>query len=220
MTRNEQYKLAKSSKFKENVELNAHMAKNSEYGAVLYLAHSKYGVNKQKVAQNTDGNNTGGSNDVSIVYKTNQKQSTTFNANGVYDLNGGAVSNTASYVANGSNELKTNGGSQEGDLYGATTIERTTSTAYKTVYEGTGEYSPDFGKTEKRKGDALYETSKSSDSTTGAWFSGPSSFPRTGGPFFGRGGRSSDTINTSIFCLGYNAGIATNYYSFYTILTF
>lgn len=127
--------------------------------------------------------------------------------------------NTDGNNTGGSNELKTNGGSQEGDLYGATTIERTTSTAYKTVYEGTEQFSPDYGKTEKRKGDALYETSKSSDSTTGAWFSGPSSFPRTGGPFFGRGGASSNT-NVSIFCFGYNAGIATNYYSFYTILTF
>lgn len=127
--------------------------------------------------------------------------------------------NTDGNNTGGSNELKTNGGSQEGDLYGATTIERTTSTAYKTVYEGTGEYSPDYGKTEKRKGDALFETSNSSASDTGAWFLAHSSFPHTSGPFFGRGGRSTDN-SASIFCFGFNSGIATNYYSFHTILTF
>lgn len=217
MTRNEQYKLAKSSKFKENVELNAHMAKNSEYGAVLYLAHSKYGTNKQKVEQNVSANNTGGSTNENTVYTTNKKQSTTYNANGIYDLNGGAVSNTASYVANGSSELITNGGDQEGDLYGKTLEERTTSTPYKIVYEGTGQYSPDFGKTEKRKGDALFEISGSSMSETGSWFSTRFSFPASKSPFFGRGDRSTDA-KTSMFALGNNAGVARDYYSFFMVL--
>lgn len=40
MTINEQYKLAKISTFGETVNLRSHMAKNSEWGAIAYLAHS------------------------------------------------------------------------------------------------------------------------------------------------------------------------------------
>ena len=49
MTINEQYQLAKTSTFGESVQINSHMAKNSEWGATAYLGHSKYGTNGQKV---------------------------------------------------------------------------------------------------------------------------------------------------------------------------
>ncbi len=80
MTINEQYKLAKASKFGETVDLRSHMAKNSEWGAVVYLAYSKYGTDKQEIEQNVSSSHyTGGSNDKETIYKANKTQSTTHN---------------------------------------------------------------------------------------------------------------------------------------------
>lgn len=39
--------------------LDPHMCKNTEWGAVLYLAHSRYGANNVNIQYNTTGNNTG-----------------------------------------------------------------------------------------------------------------------------------------------------------------
>ena len=138
-TANEQYQTGKNAKFGESATINSHMAKNSEWGAVAYLAHSQYGTNGKKVEQNTKNRTTsGGTKTVSTIYTDYVNNSTTHNAYGIYDLNGGAYERVASYVNNGGTYLLTNGGTTEGDLYGATDAERSTSTAYKTVYNGIG----------------------------------------------------------------------------------
>ena len=207
MTINDQYKAGKSATYGESVNLNSHMAKNSEWGATVYLAHSKYGTNKQKVEQNKTGSYyTGGTNTVEKIYTTNKTQSTTHNATGVYDLNGGAWERTASYVNNKNPQLGIAGGTTIGDLYGATEEEQKTSTEYKTVYSSVNNQAEDYktgGK--KNKGDAVYETSDSYASDTGSWFVGYAKFPNGGHPFFGRGGLYSD-IPASTFYFLYNIG--------------
>ena len=77
----------------------SHLIKNSEWGAVAYLTHSKYGRNAVEVSINNNGTTyyTGGSTTLSTVYGTNAKQSSTGNAYGIYDLNGNAYEYTASY---------------------------------------------------------------------------------------------------------------------------
>ncbi len=45
---NDFYLVAKKSKFGENVELMSHMAKNSEWGAIAYLAHSQFGTRRTR----------------------------------------------------------------------------------------------------------------------------------------------------------------------------
>ena len=192
MTINDQYKAGLNATFGESVNLNSHMAKNSEWGATVYLAHSKYGTNKQKVEQNKNSSfYTGGTNIVEEIYTTNKAQSTTHNATGVYDLNGGAWERMASYVNNGNENLGTNGGTIAGDLYGTTEEERKASTKYKTVYSSENNQSKDYqlaGK--KNKGDAVYETSVSNANGTGSWFDASSHFPGDVSPFFYRGGGS------------------------------
>ncbi len=72
---------------------NCHQMKDSEWGAVVYLSYSKYGTNKMQVAKNTNYDYfTGGTDSESSIYSssTYYNQSTTLNAYGVYDLNGGA----------------------------------------------------------------------------------------------------------------------------------
>ena len=96
---NTMYRLAKNSKFGEETELNSHMAKNSEWGAIAYLGHSKYGTNGLKVEAGTGGNKyAGGTENVKIIYTTNKKQSTTFNAFGVFGMNGEHPEAVAGYT--------------------------------------------------------------------------------------------------------------------------
>ena len=219
MTINDQYKAGMKATYGESVNLNSHMAKNSEWGATVYLAHSKYGTNKKKVEQNkSSAFYTGGTNTVEEIYTTNKIQSTTHNATGVYDLNGGAWERTAAYVNNGNENLGTYGGKTAGDIYGATEKEQSTSTKYKTVYSSENNQSKDYqtaGK--KNKGDAVYETSVSHSHGTGSWFDAYAYFPYGAAPFFGRGGSSYDTA-AGTFYFYYNAGNAYGYSSFRPVL--
>ncbi len=205
MTINQQYKLAKNATYGESVKLNSHMAKNSEWGAITYLTQSKYGVNKQNLEGATNLY-AGGNTRVSTIYGTNKKQSTTYNAYGVYGMDGGACERVASYVNYGDNigdSNITNGGyGQEESLLGKNEAERATSTAYKTVYEASGTSHIDsYNLTEARKGDALWETSDSRHSSTSAWFGAYGQFSSYYSIFFRRGGGLSvDTgSNRSIF---------------------
>ena len=201
MAINDQYKAGMKATYGESANLNSHMMKNSEWGATVYLAYSKYGTNKQKVEKNTNtAYYTGGTNTVEEIYTTNKTQSTTHNATGVYDLNGGAWERVASYVNNKRGELGATGGTNTGDLYGATETEQSTSTKYKTVYSSENNKSKDYQTAgSKNRGDAVYETSSSYSSEIGSWFNSLSNFPSEDNTFFHRGGYYYDT-NSGIFC--------------------
>ena len=195
MAINDQYKAGKNATYGESTNLNSHMMKNSEWGLTVYLAHSKYGTNKKKVEQNkSSAFYTGGTNTVEEIYTTNKTQSTTHNATGVYDLNGGAYEYVASYVNNKNVNLETYGGKIAGDIYGATEEEQSTSTKYKTVYYSSMndiDIKEDYliaGN--KNKGDAVYEISSSTynGNNSGSWFNACASFPNGSYPFFVRGG--------------------------------
>jgi hypothetical protein len=113
---NELYYYGKEATYGETEKLNSHMMKNSEWGAVAYLTHSKYGRNKEEITVNTSGDYyTGGTVDKNTIYTTNANQCTTKNATGIYDLSGGAYEYTASYMNNTHSNLISNGGTAEGD---------------------------------------------------------------------------------------------------------
>ena len=65
-----------------NIDLNSHMLKNSEWGAIAYLTESKYGRNGMEVGRNYS--NTTAMGDI----VENKNQSSTGNKTGVYDLRG------------------------------------------------------------------------------------------------------------------------------------
>ena len=188
-----QYKAGKNATYGESTNLNSHMAKNSEWGATVYLAHSKYGTNREKVALNQSRSYyTGGTNIVEQIYTIDKTQSTTHNATGIYDLNGGAYEYVASYVNNKNVNLETYGGKTAGDIYGATEEEQSTSTKYKTVYYSSMnniDIKEDYliaGN--KNKGDAVYEISSTyNGNNSGSWFNACASFPNGAYPFFVRG---------------------------------
>ena len=189
---NDAYKIAKTSTFGEKISaenLGSHMAKNSEWGAVAYLAHSKYGTNGKAIGKNENQSHyTGGSNSETTIYTENKSQSTTGNATGVYDMNGGAWEFVANYVnwRDGATKKKylealkvedqenqeevdskcllvINGGKHSNDLFGGGD-QRSVSTKYKTVYVNDGTTNTDsmtlsYDANSTVKGDAIFETS-------------------------------------------------------------
>ena len=147
-----------------DTNLESHMLKNSEWGAVAYLTESKYGRNGTEVTINNNGTTyyTGGGED--NAYVTNTLQSSTGNVYGIYDLSGNAYEYVASYY-NGSSSLSS--GSSFASNGG-------TSTKYATAYTGTSASSA------YKYGDATYETS--------GWHSDDATFVFSSNPFFDRGG--------------------------------
>ena len=214
----DEYKYAKLATFGENISaqtLGSHMAKNSEWGVIVYLAYSKYGTNGKDV-KNNGFDSTGGTTTQKSIYHSQYEQSTTNNPYGVYDLRGGSWEYVASYVNYGSSSSDlTNGGTTSGDLYGSGD-EQSTSTKYKTVYTASGTSESDSynllstGNTIK-KGDAIFETSTSYTGIT-SWNNGTgnkvlSYFPNTSYPFFLRGDHFNNT-GTGMFAFYYYAGIS------------
>jgi hypothetical protein len=184
-------------------EVDTHMMKNSEWGAVAYLSKSKYGAHTEEVWINSfDGYRTGcsgtsvsaSSSSTCVEYHTENgvKASTTHNIYGVYDMSGGARERTSAYVDNGHANLTANGinvinsGSKYKTIYsmGATDTKPNNYEANKNVY-----------------GDGVYETSSTGENST-SWFGDYSSMPYTSNPFFLRGGN-------------YNAGAAAGVLGFF-----
>jgi len=147
----------------ENVD--SHMMKNTEWGAVAYLAESKYGRNGTEITINSSSYYTGGGTGDS--YKTtNAMQSTIGNIYGIYDMNGG----TYEYVA-GVLESKLSNSS----YYNFTT----TDSKYYNSYLN-------YSDSKKIKGDAVFETS-TSGSGSNSWYSDYSYFVNSSNPVFMRG---------------------------------
>ena len=88
-------------------KIDSHLMKNTEWGAVAYLAASQYGVVPQindNYTNDTAYHEWAGEKD----YVTNVKQSTTGNVTGIYDMCGGAWEYVAAYYDNGTSNLNGN----------------------------------------------------------------------------------------------------------------
>ena len=158
--------------FMSNVD--SHMIKNSEWGAVVYLSWSKYGndcgkinFNKVKVEDSADKvtavtgygiekvagydelvNENGEGNWKSTEGK---KATTTGNITGIYDLLGGLQDRTVGYIIGGNNySLYAGSLKDDGEI----------STKYKTVYEkATDNDNFKAVRNLTKKGEAIWETS-------------------------------------------------------------
>ena len=114
--------------------LNSHMLKNSEWGAVAYLAHSQYGRNGREVGANNKNYITAMGDMIE-----SKNQSSTGNETGIYDLSGGTTERVAAYL-------------KGGNTVNGNPLENETDKNYVTKYEATSE-SIDY-----KLGDATYET--------------------------------------------------------------
>ena len=83
-----------TSTYGSTSKVDAHMMKNSEWGAVAYLSHSKYGVNREVYINNSSGyytgrsgGNVGGNTEINTVY-TDQSSTRWYNTYGFYTWDG------------------------------------------------------------------------------------------------------------------------------------
>ena len=169
--------------------VDTHMTKNVEWGAVAYLAHSKFGLNGKEIGINANSSyKTGIGNDGSSVYNTEvgKNSSTTKNVYGVYDMSGGAWEYVAACY-------KTENATKLTDNKDTAYINK-----YIDVYESYD--SPRFG-------DAVLETSFSSSGST-SWFSDYSYFVFSDSPVFSRGGYCNNGSGAGLFSFHYNFGCA------------
>ena len=165
-------------------ELNSHMLKNSEWGAVAYLTHSQYGRNSHEIDINNNENYITADEGIDI----NPTQSSTGNVYGIYDLSGGSYEYVAVYY-NGSEKLL-NGNSFA--------MKGGASTEYATVYTRT------IANTAYKLGDATYETSR--------WNGDDNYFIWSDKPFCIRGGYYN--LGTGAGIMGYDTFDGSKNYSF------
>ena len=134
---------------------NTHLMKNSEWGAVAYLAASQYGTiptfsnGEHTVSESIHNAYTAGSS-TSGDYVTYKSQSTTGTEYGVYDMNGGAWEYVAAYWDNQNNNLA------QGNFTNATNAEKSfVQNATKNKYEINSTYAAYWDKYEVDGDDGL-----------------------------------------------------------------
>ena len=222
-------KIATASNFYglNSTKTDSHQMKNSEWGAVAYLAQSSCGRNNTEVSMNSKNLNNLNSKQIYAVTGYSGETangvdaSTTNNMSGVFDMRGCVWERTTAYVANGNDNLKY--GSSFATVTSATPDAYTnSSTEYATVYPYD---SARLGETYNSKksttygfGDAILETSGRTTNTDG-WNEDYSGFPYSTCPFFSRGGHYGDTAAyTGSFAFYFTVGGAYNIYGFRSVL--
>ena len=178
-----------------STDLNSHMLKNSEWGAVAYLTESKYGRNGTEVTINSSSEYITGSAQTTSGTTNDYKSaegvlaSSTGNVTGIYDLSGGAYEYVPAYY-NGS-----------GSLSNGSSFANGTSDEFSTAYTETSASSA------YKPGDATYETS--------GWHGDGAYFVDSNRPFFLRGGLYFDGSGAGVFDFYYSSyGGAGDYDSF------
>ena len=182
-----------------------HMMKNMEWGAVTYLSHSKYGINKE-IAINSantyttgcgpqsEGSTSSGATCNGYTTALGQSASTTGNISGVYDMSGGAWEYVMGNIVNSSGAFNlSNAG-----------FSSTPNAKYYDKYSyGTSNKEYTRGKL----GDATKEMAPVSSSNT-SWYSDYASFPRSSSSWFSRGGDYGIGARAGAFNFSLSAGNA------------
>ena len=211
-----------------------HMIKNMEWGAVAYLSHSKYGINKE-IAINSantyttgcgpqsEGSTSSGSTCNSYTTTLGQSASTTGNVTGVYDMSGG------SYEYTMSNMVWTNGKQMSGNstsynsaftgiLYnGGTSFTGTYAFPSKRYYDKYSYGTSNTEYTRGKLGDATNEMAPTG--TSGNWYSDYAVFPYNSYPWFVRGGYYYNGANAGMFSFNHYSGYAYTRYSTRAVLS-
>ncbi len=203
--------------------LDSHMMKNTEWGAVAYLSHSKYGINTEVRINNNSDYLTGYSatdetdqsdypadygttSDLTLPYntETGYKASTTGNITGVYDMSGGAWEYVAGYMPSSSDgsgfsasELTTY--SKYLDLYSANST--TNSYNNRILGDATGEMGPFYFYADKDKIKRYHNN----------WYGDLSYFVDSTYPWFDRGGNYRNGVLAGQFYFNrWTGGVDTN----------
>ena len=196
-----------------------HMIKNMEWGAVTYLSHSKYGINKQITVNTTSTYTTGcgpQSEDLTIygeicnAYNSTlgQTVSTTGNVSGIYDMGGGgysAVMGASSYTEGSLMVGRSNTvpNVENSGFAGVMSLGKRNSGPYslpsKRYYD---QYSYSTGSSDYvrgKLGDATKEMAPIATSNKGGWYGGIASLPGYSTSWFVRGGSYQSGTEDSPF---------------------
>jgi prepilin-type N-terminal cleavage/methylation domain-containing protein len=206
--------------------IDSHMMKNTEWGAVAYLTQSTYGANTEVWINNANNYMTGCSaNSVNQgpsttgclnTYNTANgiKASTTSNITGIYDMSGGAWEMT---VGNYNNLA--NGGFNTTEI---TNLPNKYINRYVTAAGNLlNGYGMDYDST--IYGDAVYETSGAIDryngsswvgTEYGSWYTDYSYIPHSFSPWFNRGGSFGNTFAAGVFNFGNTSGGISGNFTF------
>ncbi len=198
-----------------NRELDSHMMKNTEWGALAYLSHSKYGINTEVRINNnsnfltgyaatdeTDQSSypgvSGTTSDITLPYntETGYKASTTGNITGIYDMSGGAWEYVAGYMpsssdASGFTSTELTKYSKYLDIYSRNSI--VTSYNNRILGDATGEMGPFYFYADKNNTNKQYHNN---------WYYDNSYFISSIYPWFDRGGFSYGSTLAGQFLFG------------------
>ena len=176
-----------------NPMLNSHMMKNTEFGAVVYLAQSEYGKNSGITKNNTNtAYLTGGGSNTSYI--SNTGESTSGNVYGIYDIGGGAGEDLAAYLEGGVNSSITS-------IYNAPSYMKDVYTGYDA----------------SKYGDAIYETSSSYAGNT-SWYGGQSNIINYAGIVMVRASNYDTDGLSNMFEFGRFSGAVHFHHTFRPVL--
>ena len=213
-------------------DANSHMMKNTEWGAVAYLSHSKYGIDYEININNHSSYKTG----YSALLSTNQqtypgtygdgatfnqayntttgyKATTTGNVSGIYDMAGGAHEYMASYISGkpGSSGFTTatlaNYDTKYFDVYNASSSIN--SYQYMILGDATGEMGPFKN----------YLDGDNNSRWHNSWYGDNSDFVDSSNPWFHRGGSYYNGVLAGQFYFGRDTGGVYSYIGFRIVLS-
>lgn len=181
-----------------NDNIDTHLMKNTEWGAIAYLSASSYG-HPGRIWMNSNRSGTTGyagnsENDVNGYYTyayntwNGQRSSTTGNITGIYDMRGAGKEIVASYIDNSNSYF---------ERYAQSVLAAPSK--YKTKYEPgqVDNSTANYNNAQNVFGDAIYETSSRGTSNY-AWGYSDSNMPYSHVAWFHRGGSYSNS-KSSIF---------------------
>ena len=219
-----------SYNYKRN--LDSHMMKNTEWGAVAYLSHSKYGLGYEVNINNNSNFKTGysalsstdqqtypGTSGDGVTYNSAYNTengylaSTSGNISGVYDMSGGAYEYMTSYIigktgASGFNTTTiTSYDSKYFDIYNASS--EITTYQYSILGDATGEMGPFKN----------YSDGDKSSRYHSSWYGDLSYFVDSSTSWFYRGGNYIDGVLSGIFFFRRYTGDIYNSIGFRLVLS-
>ena len=223
------------NKYGFSITDETHMMKNMEWGAVTYLSHSKYGINKEVAKNSANTKTTGcgpqsagstsdGATCNSYTTTLGQSASTTGNVYGVYDMSGGSweymMGNMVYSNGQQMSGYKTSNNFNSaftGILYdGGTSFTGTYAFPSKRYYDKYSYGTSDTEYTRGKLGDATKEMAPTG--TYGNWYGDYANFVLTSNPWFVRGGYYYNGAGAGAFYFDSGNGLANTNYSARAVL--
>ena len=202
-------------------DLDSHMMKNTEWGAVAYLSHSKYGINYEVNINNNNAYKTGyssipdnyqgtykGTSGDGEKYNTawnienGYRASTTGNITGIYDMSGGASEYMAAHRS---------GSYGSGSGFSKVTLEDKYAAAYYDSYSSSSTVSTNqymiLGDATGEMGPfKFFRDDDNVERYHGSWYGDNCYFVESSYPWFPRGGNNAGGLISGQFSFGRGSG--------------